>query len=116
MQRSALIGFAAIHADAFMHFGIALALWGTGVAEEAHDAVLDRLRAAGQTRAWLRDFTDNGRGRRFYERLGWGPKGERTQSTFAPFPELLHYERGLSDRPIRHAVGNSQSAQPRADV
>lgn len=68
VERSgAVIGFAAIRADEFMHFGLALELWGTGAAQDAHDAVLDRMTASGITRAWLRVFTDNERGRRFYD-------------------------------------------------
>lgn len=70
--------------------------WGTGAAQAAHDAVLERIRSAGVTRAWLRAFTGNERGRRFYERLGWTFTGERTRSTFEPCPELLQYERELS--------------------
>lgn len=93
-----VIGFAAVRSDEFMHFGIALELWGTGAAQEAHDAVLDRMSTAGTTRAWLRVFTDNERGRRFYERLGWAPTGERSHSTFPPYAELLRYERGLTKR------------------
>ena len=95
-QRDAVIGFAAVRADEFIHFGIALELWGTGAAQQAHDVVLDRMRAAGETRAWLRVFTDNERGRNFYERLGWAPTGERSHSTFPPYAELLCYERELT--------------------
>ena len=90
-----VIGFAALRGDELMHFGIAPERWGTGAAQAAHDAVLERMRSAGVTRAWLRVFTGNERGRRFYERLGWTPTGERSRSTFEPRPELLQYERGL---------------------
>ena len=89
----AVLGFTAIRGDEFLHFGIGVELWGSGLARLAHDAVLDRMRARGVQRAWLRVFTKNGRGRRFYEKLGWRPTGERTNSTFPPFPELLHYAR-----------------------
>ena len=95
-KRGAVIGFAAVRADELSHFGVALELWGTGAAQQAHDAVLDRMRAAGVTRAWLRVFTENERGRNFYERLGWAPTGERSHSTFPPYAELLRYERGLT--------------------
>jgi len=95
-RNGAVIGFAAVRADEFMHFGIALELWGTGAAQDAHHAVLDRISATGVTRAWLRVFTGNERGRRFYERLGWTPMGARSQSTFPPYAELLRYERGLT--------------------
>ncbi|MFC6288580.1 GNAT family N-acetyltransferase [Nocardioides sp. GCM10027113] len=91
-----VVGFAATHGDELLHLGIAVEHWGTGLAAEAHDALLDRMRCAGHSRAWLRVFTGNARGRRFYERLGWEPTGERTHSTFSPFPELLRYERGLA--------------------
>ncbi len=90
-----VIGFAALRGDELMHFGIAPERWGTGAAQAAHDAVLERMRSAGVTRAWLRVFTGNERARRFYERLGWTPTGERSRSTFAPCPELLQYEREL---------------------
>jgi RimJ/RimL family protein N-acetyltransferase len=91
----AVVGFAAIREDEFLHFGIAVEHWGSGIAQIAHDAVLDRMRARGIERAWLRVFAGNERGRRFYERLGWRPTGDRTRSSFAPYPELLHYVRGL---------------------
>jgi len=93
----AVIGLAAIQKDEVLHFGIAIEYWGTGVAQQAHDALLGLMRSRGITRAWLRVFTGNGRGRAFYERLGWRPTGERTHSTFAPNPELLHYERDFDD-------------------
>jgi RimJ/RimL family protein N-acetyltransferase len=91
----AVVGFAAIRENEFLHFGIAVEHWGSGIAQIAHDAVLDRMRARGIERAWLRVFAGNERGRRFYERLGWRPTGDRTRSSFAPYPELLHYVRGL---------------------
>lgn len=93
----AVVGFAAIHKDEVLHFGIAIEHWGTGLAHQAHDALIDLMRSRGVTRAWLRVFTGNSRGRAFYERLGWRPTGERTRSTFAPNPELLHYELDLED-------------------
>lgn len=101
-QGGAVIGFAAVRVDELMHFGIALEHWGTGAAQAAHDAVLDRMRAARVARAWLRVFTGNERGRRFYERLGWAPTGERTHSAFPPYAELLRYELEL-DAPTHAA-------------
>ena len=94
-QDHQLIGFAAMRSEELMHFGIAVERWGTGAAEQAHDALLVRAAAAGFTRAWLRVFTGNARARRFYERLGWEPTGERTRSAFPPCPELLRLERDL---------------------
>jgi RimJ/RimL family protein N-acetyltransferase len=92
----AVVGFAAIRGNEFLHFGTAVERWGTGIAQKAHDAVLDRMRSRGVQRAWLRVFTENGRGRRFYEKLGWRPTGERAQSSYPPHAELLLYERSLT--------------------
>ncbi|MDQ2751059.1 MAG: GNAT family N-acetyltransferase [Actinomycetota bacterium] len=94
-RHGAVVGFAAVRGEEFFHFGIAVELWDSGIAQLAHDAVLDRIRASGLQRACLRVFTRNGRGRRFYENLGWRPTGVRTNSTFPPYPELLHYERRI---------------------
>lgn len=91
-QNEVVIGFAATREDEFMHFGIAREHWGTGAAQAAHDAVLDRMRVKGIRRAWLLVFTGNERGRRFYERLGWEATGDRSRSGFPPHPELLRYE------------------------
>jgi len=93
----AVVGFAAIRDDEMLHFGIAIEHWGSGIAQQAHDAVIDLMGRRGVVRAWLRVFTGNGRGRAFYERRGWRSTGERTRSTFAPNPELLGYERNLKD-------------------
>lgn len=94
-----IVGFAAIRGNELLHFGIAAEYWGTGIAKTAHDGVLDRMRGRGVQRAWLRVFTKNGRGRRFYEKCGWRATGARTQSSFPPYPELLVYERTLDGCP-----------------
>lgn len=93
-----VVGFAAIRDDEFLHFGTAIKHWGTGVAETAHGAVLDVMASRGVQQAWLRVFTANGRGRRFYEKLGWQPTGARTRNSFPPYAELLRYERALELR------------------
>lgn len=96
LHRSVVVGFAAVRGEELLHFGIAIELWGTGIAEAAHDLVLDRMRCRGVQGAWLRVFTGNSRGRRFYERLGWRETGERSRSTFPPYAELLQYRRDLT--------------------
>jgi len=95
LHGDAVAGFAATRDDEFLHFGIAVDRWGSGLASLAHDDVLDHLRAQGIGRARLRVFTGNGRGRRFYEKHGWEPTGERSRSSFPPCPELLGYARLL---------------------
>lgn len=98
LRAAEVAGFAATRGDELLHFGIAVEHWGTGLAQAAHDAVLDRMRSSGTTRAWLRVFEQNRRGRRFYERLGWHEAGAREHSSFPPHPVLVRYERGLGDR------------------
>jgi RimJ/RimL family protein N-acetyltransferase len=95
--RGAVVGFAALREDEFLHFGIAVEHWGTGIAQAAHDAALDRMRTNGVQRAWMRVFTKNRRGRRFYEKLGWIQTGQPTRSAFPPYAELLRYERELAE-------------------
>lgn len=50
------------------------------------------MRARGVQQAWLRVFTKNGRGRRFYEKRGWHATGDTTRSSYPPYVELLRYE------------------------
>jgi RimJ/RimL family protein N-acetyltransferase len=88
-------GFAAIRGDEFLHFGVTVDRWGGGLARRAHDEVLARMRQAGVRMAWLRVFAGNGRGRRFYEKLGWTATGDSSPSGLPPYPELLHYARTL---------------------
>ena len=95
---SVISGFAAVRGDELLHFGTALDHWGTGLAQRAHDELLDTMRSRGVPKACLRVFTDNGRGRSFYENLGWRATDQRSRSAYPPFPELLRYERSLSDR------------------
>jgi RimJ/RimL family protein N-acetyltransferase len=90
-----IAGFAATRSDELLHFGIAVESWGSGLAGIAHEAVLEHLQSQGLQHIWLRVFTDNARARRFYEKHQWEPTGDRSVSTFAPHPELMHYQRGL---------------------
>ncbi|MET0822464.1 MAG: GNAT family N-acetyltransferase [Aeromicrobium sp.] len=92
---SKIAGFAATRGDEFLHFGIATDRWGSGLATSAHDDVLARLSNEGHERTWLKVFTENRRGRCFYEKLGWRAVGERMRSAFPPHPELLRYERAV---------------------
>ena len=97
LRDDVMVGFAAVRSDEFLHFGVAVECWGTGIAQAAHQALLDRWCAHHVQCAWLRVATANGRGRRFYEKMGWIQIGEPTRSTFAPYPELLRYEQDLTE-------------------
>jgi diamine N-acetyltransferase len=95
-QDRAIRGFAAIRGSEFLHFGTAVATWGSGLAGQAHDEVLNHLRKQGQPQAWLWVFDKNDRARRFYGKRGWVLTGRRTRSEFSPHPILLQYERDLA--------------------
>ena len=92
-RAGAILGFAATRDDELVHFGTALATWGTGVAQDLLEAVLDRMRASGVEVARLWVLAENHRGRRFYEKLGWVETGGRSHSPFAPFPAMRELER-----------------------
>ena len=92
-----VVGFAAVRGDELLHLGTALERWGTGTARGLHDLVVDHLRSRGVRRAWCWVFTDNRRGRRFYEKQGWRPTGETSRSGFPPHAELLRHARDLSE-------------------
>jgi RimJ/RimL family protein N-acetyltransferase len=81
-----VVGFAATHDDELLHFGTAVATWGTGLAAQAHDALIRQLGAEGAAVARLRVFEENHRARRFYEKLGWWPTGNTSRTSFPPTP------------------------------
>jgi RimJ/RimL family protein N-acetyltransferase len=73
--------------------------WGTGVADELHDAALDVSRRAGADLCRLEVLEENRRARRFYERHGWSPDGRRRVGEFPPYPPVVGYA-----IPLRKAV------------
>ncbi len=99
LRDGAVAGFAATQGAEVLHFGVALAEWGTGLAVRAHDELLAHLRAGGTSEAWLRVYAGNGRGRRFWERLGWRATGETTTSTLPPYADLLTYVKQIVRNP-----------------
>jgi RimJ/RimL family protein N-acetyltransferase len=87
-----LLGFAARRHDEILHFGTALDTWGSGVATWLLDELVATFAPEiHRVRLWV--FADNGRGRRFWEKAGWRTTGLSARSTFAPYPQLLEYER-----------------------
>lgn len=85
-------GFVALRGNELLHFGTAVATWGSGLAGRAHDEVLALWFARKHRHARLRVFEGNARARRFYERRGWRATGGRSRTSFAPHPVLLGYE------------------------
>ena len=90
-------GFAATRGAELLHFGTAVDTWGTGLAGEAHDALVQHLGDQGHAVASLRVFEENERAVRFYVRLGWRDTGVTSRTTFAPFPVLRRYELTLEE-------------------
>jgi hypothetical protein len=62
------------------------------------DEILEHLRNEGFAEGCLRVFEENRWARRFYERRAWLATGERTRTSFAPHPVLVHYARPLAPR------------------
>jgi RimJ/RimL family protein N-acetyltransferase len=86
-----ITGFAARRHDELLHFGTAITTWGTGLASDLHDALLNTY-PPGMGRIWLRVFEENRRARRFWEKKGWQANSRTSRSPFAPYPVLLEYE------------------------
>lgn len=86
-----IVGFAATREAELMHFGTAVATWGSGTASVLLDKTVALLRADGVSVPVLRVFADNGRAIRFYEKHGWVPTGATSVSSFEPYPVLLEY-------------------------
>jgi|tagenome__1003787_1003787.scaffolds.fasta_scaffold20130911_2 RimJ/RimL family protein N-acetyltransferase len=93
-EARSITAFAARRHDELLHFGTALSTWGTGLAQQVHDALLGTF-PSHLPRLWLRVFEENHRARHFWEKNGWRPDGVRSRSPFAPHPILLEYERAL---------------------
>lgn len=92
MRGATISGFVAVAGSEVKHFGVALEEWGSGLAQQAHDELVDRMRTAGTERPWLRVYAANPRGRAFYEKLGWTDTGERSRGPMPPHAELMTYE------------------------
>ncbi|MGZ4289168.1 MAG: N-acetyltransferase family protein [Gaiellaceae bacterium] len=82
-------GFAAIARCWLDGFYVAPDHWGTGVADELHDAVLAELPDCPEIRLWTLDAND--RARRFYVRRGWRPNGDSRVVPFPPHPLDVGY-------------------------
>jgi GNAT superfamily N-acetyltransferase len=61
--------------------------WGTGVAARLHDEAVVALERP--CHLWV--LEENHRARRFYDRRGWRPDGERRPANFPPRPTELRY-------------------------
>jgi putative acetyltransferase len=71
--------------------------WGSGVAGALHDAAVAEI-AATHDEAKLWCLEENHRARRFYEKRGWRPNGERRAVPFPPHPLDVGYSLDLRSR------------------
>jgi RimJ/RimL family protein N-acetyltransferase len=85
-----ITGFAGRRHDEVLHFGTACESWGSGLAQQLHDALV-RTFPASVRRIRLRVFEQNQRARRFYEKLGWVATGVTSRTNMPPCPVLLEY-------------------------
>lgn len=99
LRNGKVAGFAALRADEVLHFGVALQEWGTGLSGQAHDAIVERMRTNGVRTARLRVYAANPRGRRFWEKHGWEPTGQRSRGSVPPYAELLTYLKQIDRNP-----------------
>ncbi len=82
-----IVGVAGIE-DGWLHgFYVLPGWWGTGVADELHEAAVE----LGVTRLWC--LEENRRARRFYEKHRWRLDGETRVVEFPPHPLDLGYSR-----------------------
>ena len=80
--------------DCWLHgFYVLPEYWGSGLADELHDAALDALRADGCTQAHLWVLEENHRARRFYERRGWRLTREYERGFLGAERAFVFYEK-----------------------
>jgi RimJ/RimL family protein N-acetyltransferase len=89
------VGFATVSPGWLRNLFVVPEEWGRGAAAAIHDEAVARLRTmdAG-ARLWVLEA--NERARRFYERRGWRPDGERSTSEYPPYPPTLRYALDLA--------------------
>lgn len=84
-------GFALVGDGWLYRLFVREAAWGTGVADELHDAALSTLRSRGADSASLWCLAENARARRFYEKRGWRISGNDRVVPFPPYPLDVGY-------------------------
>jgi GNAT superfamily N-acetyltransferase len=88
-------GFVAVHDEWLEALYVLPRAWGSGHADELHDAAVMELgrRDVAIARLWVLD--GNVRARRFYERHGWRADGTSRVVEFPPHPTDLGYALAL---------------------
>jgi putative acetyltransferase len=84
-----VVGIAGIEGCWLHGFYVVPAFWGSGVADELHDAALAALPDCPEVRLWV--LAENHRARRFYEKRGWRANGETRVVEYPPHPVDVGY-------------------------
>ncbi len=85
------LGFALVGPGRLHRLYVREHAWGSGLAHELHAAALETLREQGTVSASLWCLAENGRARRFYEKLGWRLDGTERIVPFPPYPLDVGY-------------------------
>ena len=86
---SVVVGVAAVDGCWLHGFYVLPERWGTGIADELHDAALAALADCPEIKLWT--LEENPRARRFYEKRGWRLNGETRVVPFPPHPLDVGY-------------------------
>ena len=83
------VGVAGVE-DCWLHgFYVRPEWWGTGVADELHEAALQAMPDCPELKLWV--LEGNQRARRFYEKRGWRRNGETRVVPYPPSPLDVGY-------------------------
>lgn len=97
-RNGSAVGLAATD-DGWLHgLYVVPAEWGLGAASLLHDRAVVDLAAEGREEARLWVLEENGRARRFYERLGWVGNSDTRVVPFPPHPLDVGYSLSLARR------------------
>jgi GNAT superfamily N-acetyltransferase len=85
LREGEVVGVAGVDGEWLAGFYVLPEWWGSGVAEELHEAAV----GLGVRKLWC--LEENRRARRFYERRGWELNGETRVVAFPPNPVDVGY-------------------------
>jgi GNAT superfamily N-acetyltransferase len=85
------VGIVTVDSDFLRQLYVLPAQWGSGIGSALLERGLERMRERGATRAKLWTLEGNERGRRFYERRGWGLTDVTRVVPYPPQPIDVQY-------------------------
>ena len=90
-----VVGAVVARPGSLEHLFVVPACWGTGIADDLHDAAVEVSREAGAAECRLEVLEENRRARRFYERHGWIEDGRSRPADYPPHPRVVGYALAL---------------------